>query len=264
MAVKDDDIVSMVLQAKREQEAILKQNESLRIRCHALETECEQLREESEGLHIGGHHHFRVPTSTGCRCQMMSVYPQPSALTEENLSKDELTSITLLQKLPSWHTSLARQDPVDAGADGVCHCVAVDNFHEGCRQRIEASKRLQEAVTELAAAREELAGTSSALAQALQEIRLLRQRLVGLWNEIHSLSREAKKHLAPYQGSKGHSCAGRTARPAMQLCMQSIDRSSPCQSSMSRRGHAQQVIRDRCARVAGYWALSTELAQSLS
>ena len=111
MAVKDDDIVSMVLQAKREHEAILKQNESLRIRCHALETECEQLREESEGLHIGGHHHFRVPTPTGCRCQMMSVYPQPSALTEENLSKDELTSITLLQKLPSWHTSLARQDP---------------------------------------------------------------------------------------------------------------------------------------------------------
>ena len=53
MPVKDDDIVALVLQGKREYESTLKQNESLRIKCHALEMQCERLQEESEGLHRG-------------------------------------------------------------------------------------------------------------------------------------------------------------------------------------------------------------------
>ena len=50
---REDDIVALVLQGKREYEAMLKQNDSLRIKCHALEMQCDRLKEEREGLHEG-------------------------------------------------------------------------------------------------------------------------------------------------------------------------------------------------------------------
>ena len=62
---------------------------------------------------------------------------------------------------------------------GQSYCAAVDKFQEGCGQTIEASKKYEWAVTELAEARKELADTSVALAQAQRNSKHLKQRLVG-------------------------------------------------------------------------------------
>ncbi len=50
---REDDIVALLLQGKREYEAMLKQNDSLRNKCHALEMQCDRLKDESESLHKG-------------------------------------------------------------------------------------------------------------------------------------------------------------------------------------------------------------------
>ena len=55
----------------------------------------------------------------------------------------------------------------------------MDKFQEGCGQTIEASKKYELAVTELAEARKELADTSISLARAQHDSKHLRQRLVG-------------------------------------------------------------------------------------
>lgn len=78
MAGKDDDIVSLVLQGKKEFEAMLKENESLRIKCYALEMQCERLEEERKGLHTGASHHrqFQIHLSD-VSGQRPDVYPLP-------------------------------------------------------------------------------------------------------------------------------------------------------------------------------------------
>jgi len=53
MGVKDNDIISLVLQGKQEYEALLKQNVSLKTKCHALETQCERLTEQCKNWHTG-------------------------------------------------------------------------------------------------------------------------------------------------------------------------------------------------------------------
>ncbi len=58
MAGKDDDIVTLVLKGKREYESMLKQNDSLRSKCHTLEMQCERLKEENGGLHKGNSSQF--------------------------------------------------------------------------------------------------------------------------------------------------------------------------------------------------------------
>ena len=175
MAVKDGDIVSMVLQAKREHEALLRQNECLRTRCHALEIQCERLKEDNDGLHTGESSPVACNIPRRAHCYVSAVYPAEPLPRGSPLSSlaDQHDVATCI--LSAWLTH-----PCIAPHDGDCVCAAVDRFHEGCRQTIEASKRLQQAVTELAEAREELAKTSTALAQAQQEIKLLRQGLVGL------------------------------------------------------------------------------------
>lgn len=68
--------------------------------------------------------------------------------------------------------------------DRLCYAV-VDKFQDGCGQTIEAYKKYQEAVTELAEVRQELADASSALAQAQHQIKLLKQRLVDPFASPH-------------------------------------------------------------------------------
>ena len=53
MGVKDTDIISLVLQEKQEYEALLKQNASLKTKCHALEMQCERLTEQCKNWHSG-------------------------------------------------------------------------------------------------------------------------------------------------------------------------------------------------------------------
>ena len=53
MGLKDNDIISLVLQGKQEYEALLKQNVSLKTKCHALETQCERLTEQCKNWHTG-------------------------------------------------------------------------------------------------------------------------------------------------------------------------------------------------------------------
>lgn len=50
----DDDLITMLLQGKREFENLLQQNDMLKTKCHALEMQCERQREQNEGLHTGG------------------------------------------------------------------------------------------------------------------------------------------------------------------------------------------------------------------
>lgn len=50
---EEDDIISLVLQGKREYESVLQLNDSLRSQCHALDMKCDRLKEENEGLHAG-------------------------------------------------------------------------------------------------------------------------------------------------------------------------------------------------------------------
>ena len=49
----EDDIISLVLQGKREYETVLQLNDSLRSQCHALQMKCDMLKEDNEGLHAG-------------------------------------------------------------------------------------------------------------------------------------------------------------------------------------------------------------------
>jgi len=53
MGVKENDIISLVLQGKQEYEALLKQNVSLKTKCHALEMQCERLTEQCKNWYTG-------------------------------------------------------------------------------------------------------------------------------------------------------------------------------------------------------------------
>ena len=53
MGIKDNDIISLVLQGKQEYEALQKENVSLKTKCHALEMQCERLTEQCKNWHTG-------------------------------------------------------------------------------------------------------------------------------------------------------------------------------------------------------------------
>ena len=53
MASERDDILSLLLQAKHDYEALLQQNDELTTRCHDMEVQCERQRDRNEGLHKG-------------------------------------------------------------------------------------------------------------------------------------------------------------------------------------------------------------------
>ena len=53
MAFERDDILSLLLQARREYEGLLQQNDELTTKCHDMEVHCERQRDRNEGLHRG-------------------------------------------------------------------------------------------------------------------------------------------------------------------------------------------------------------------
>ena len=60
----EDDIISLVLQGKREYENVLQLNDSLRSQCDALKMKCDRLKEDNEGLHAGIQRLPLTPSST--------------------------------------------------------------------------------------------------------------------------------------------------------------------------------------------------------
>ena len=60
----EDDLISLVLQGKREYESVLQLNNSLRSQCHALKMECDRLKEDNESLHAGTLRSPLTPSST--------------------------------------------------------------------------------------------------------------------------------------------------------------------------------------------------------
>ena len=53
MASERDDILSLLLQARREYEGLLQQSDELTTKCHDMEVHCERQRDRNEGLHRG-------------------------------------------------------------------------------------------------------------------------------------------------------------------------------------------------------------------